>query len=261
MWCIIICMANKPKALSDLTKKTSKVKEGSNLNFSLNIQHRDDLTDVQKKIIEAALDKEVKCVVIDGVPGTGKSWTTILSSLMLLDMHIVKEIVYLRSLVQAKDGQTGYLKGDLDEKTFYYNEALNQTLSELIPNNDIKRLTEQEKIKCYPTSMLRSYNFHNSAVISEESQVMTFDSIFTIATRLSMYSKLFVIGDSVYQNDLGKLSGFKKFIEIFGDEDSKANGFRYFKLDSSQIVRSPFVQFVVKKVEQYQERTKESIIS
>ena len=109
--------------------------------------------------------------------------------------------------------------------------------------------------------MLRSYNFHNSAVISEESQVMTFDSIFTIATRLSMYSKLFVIGDSVYQNDLGKLSGFKKFIEIFGDEDSKANGFRYFKLDSSQIVRSPFVQFVVKKVEQYQERTKESIVS
>ena len=131
-------MANKPKALSDLTKKTSKVKEGSNLNFSLNIQHRDDLTEVQKKIIEAALDKEVKCVIIDGVPGTGKSWTTILSSLMLLDLHIVKEIVYLRSLVQAKDGQTGYLKGDLDEKTFYYNEALNQTLSELIPNNDIK---------------------------------------------------------------------------------------------------------------------------
>jgi phosphate starvation-inducible protein PhoH len=109
--------------------------------------------------------------------------------------------------------------------------------------------------------MLRSYNFHNSAVVCEESQVMTFDSIFTIATRLGMYSKLFVIGDSVYQNDLGKLSGFKKFIEIFGDEDSRENGFRYFKLDSSQIVRSPFVQFVVKKVEQYQERTKESIIS
>jgi len=254
-------MANKPKALSDLTRKNSKVKEDPNLNFSLNIQHRNDLTEVQKQIIEAALDKEVKCIVIDGVPGTGKSWTTILSSLMLLDLHIVKQIVYLRSLVQAKDGQTGYLKGDLDEKTFYYNEALNQTLSEIIPGNDIKRLGEQERIKCYPTSMLRSYNFHNSAVICEESQVMTFDSIFTIATRLSMYSKLFVIGDSVFQNDLGRLSGFRKFIEIFGDEESKDHGFRYFKLDSSQIVRSPFVQFVVSKVEQYQEKNKESIVS
>ena len=254
-------MANKPKALSDLTRKNSKVKEDPNLNFSLNIQHRNDLTEVQKQIIEAALDKEVKCVVIDGVPGTGKSWTTILSSLMLLDLHIVKQIVYLRSLVQAKDGQTGYLKGDLDEKTFYYNEALNQTLSEIIPGNDIKRLGEQERIKCYPTSMLRSYNFHNSAVICEESQVMTFDSIFTIATRLSMYSKLFVIGDSVFQNDLGRLSGFRKFIEIFGDQESKDHGFRYFKLDSSQIVRSPFVQFVVSKVEQYQEKNKESIVS
>lgn len=249
------------KKITAPSTESSRVKQDKNLSFSLKIDYEHELTDIQKEIIKAALDKEVKCIILDGVPGTSKSWTTILSSLMLLDLHIVKEIVYLRSLVQAKDGQTGYLKGDLDEKTFYYNEALNQTLSELIPQNDIKRLGEQEKIKCYPTSMLRSYNFHNSAVISEESQVMTFDSIFTIATRLSMYSKLFVIGDSVFQNDLGKLSGFRKFIEIFGDEEAKANGFRYFKLDSSQIVRSPFVQFVVKKVEEYQERTKESIVS
>ncbi len=228
------------KKITTPSTESSRARQDKNLSFSLKIDYEHELTDIQKEIIKAALDKEVKCIILDGVPGTSKSWTTILSSLMLLDLHIVKEIVYLRSLVQAKDGQTGYLKGDLDEKTFYYNEALNQTLSELIPQNDIKRLGEQEKIKCYPTSMLRSYNFHNSAVISEESQVMTFDSIFTIATRLSMYSKLFV---------------------IFGDEDARANGFRYFKLDSSQIVRSPFVQFVVKKVEEYQERTKESIVS
>lgn len=253
-------MSTKRKVLPDSPIK-KRVNETSNLSFSLNIQHRDDLTAIQKQIIEAALDKDVKCLIIDGVPGVGKSWTTVLSALMLLDLHVVKEIIYLRSLVQSKDGQTGYLKGDLDEKTHYYNEALNQTLSELLPKNDIKRLQESEKLKCYPTSMLRSYNFHDAAVISEESQTMTFDSIFTIATRLTKFSKLFVIGDSIYQNDLGKLSGFKKFIEIFGDEDSYNNGFRYFKLDSSQIVRSPFVKFVVEKVEKYQDQNKERLVS
>lgn len=253
-------MATKSKALSDLSKR-KKINEVPNLSFCLNIQHRSDLTDIQKEIIKAALDKDVKCVILDGRPGTSKSYTTILSSLMLLDLHSVKEIVYLRSLVQSRDGQTGYLKGDLDEKTFYYNEALNQTLSEILPRNDIKRLEESEKIKCYPTSMLRSYNFNNAAVISEESQTMTFDSIFTIATRLTPYSKLFVIGDSIYQNDLGKASGFKKFIEIFSDQEAYDNGFRYFKLDSSHIVRSPFVKFVVEKVEKYQEQTKEKIIN
>lgn len=254
-------MSNKYKPASGLAKKGAKVNLDGNISYSLNIDYSHELTETQKAIIEAAQDKNVKCVILDGVPGTSKSWTTILSSLLLLNSHTVKEIIYLRSLVQSKDGQTGYLKGDLDEKTHYYNEALNQTLEELLPKNDIKRLHDSERIKCYPTSMLRSYNFHDAAVISEESQTMTFDSIFTIATRLNPYSKLFVIGDSVYQNDLGKCSGFKKFISIFSDEDAYNEGFRYFKLDSSQIVRSPFVQFVVKKVEEYQAKTSEKIIN
>lgn len=255
-------MANKHRSVSDLTNK--KVKRGSSLNldFSLDIQMRDDLTETQKQIIEAALDKKVKCILIDGSAGTGKSWTTILSALLLLNSNIVKEIVYLRSLVQSKDGQTGYLKGDLDEKTHYYNEALNQTLSELISKNEIKKLHDEQKIKCYPTSMLRSYNFHDSAVIAEECQTMTFDSIFTIATRLGPYSKLFVIGDTVYQNDLGKLSGFKQFVDIFcSDPESYDAGFRCFKLTSSQIVRSEFVKFIVQKVESHQKQTNQNLIN
>lgn len=253
-------MSTRKKAPTDSTK-INTVKEIANLNFSLNIQYRDDLTNTQKEIIRAATDKETKCLLLSGRAGTGKSWITLLSALTLLDSHIVKEIIYVRSLVQSKDGQTGYLKGDLDEKTYYYNEPLHQILGEILPKNDIKRLFESEKIKCYPTSMLRSYNFHNAAVIAEEAQTMTFDSIFTIATRLTPYSKLFIIGDALYQNDLGKLSGFKKFIEIFGDKESWENGFRYFELDSSHIVRSPFVKFLVQKVEQYEKNGGERIIS
>jgi phosphate starvation-inducible protein PhoH len=255
-------MANKHKPVSDLAYKKAKRSQKSNLDFSLDIQIREDLTETQKQIIEAALDKKTRCIVIDGSAGTGKSWTTILSALLLLNSNAVKEIVYLRSLVQSKDGQTGFLKGDLDEKTFYYNEALNQTLSELIDTAEIKRLHDTDKIKCYPTSMLRSYNFHDAAVIAEECQTMTFDSIFTIATRLGPYSKLFVIGDTVYQNDLGKSSGFKQFVDIFcSDPEAYDAGFRCFKLTSSQIVRSEFVKFIVQKVESFQKQNGSSLIN
>lgn len=227
----------------------------------LDVKVKKELTETQKQIIEAAQNPEVKCLVINGRAGTSKSWTTILSSLMLLNSKAVKQIIYLRSLVQSVDGKTGFLKGDLEEKTHFYNDALQQTLEEFLSTADINHLKESEKLKCYPTSMLRSYNFHNAAVIAEEAQTMTFDSLFTIATRLGPFSKLFVIGDALFQNDLGKLSGFKQFTEIFNDEESAKAGIVYFELDSSHIVRSPFVKFIVEKVEQWQEDNKIKIVS
>ena len=217
----------------------------------LSIKERNDLTDKQKEIIGAAMDKASKCILINGCPGAAKSYTSILSALKLLNSKKVSQIVYIRSLVQAKDGETGFLAGSLEEKTFYFNQPLYQALEEILPKEDIDYLIKDGRIITYPTSMLRSYNFHNSAIIVEEAQNMTFDSIYTASTRAGMYSRLFVIGDSKMQNDLGKLSGFSKFVSIFSDEEARNAGFRYFHLDSNEIVRSPFVKFVVQKIEKY----------
>jgi len=68
---------------------------------------------------------------------------------------------------------------------------------------------------------------------------------------MGMFSKLFIIGDTIFQNDLGKKSGFSKFNTIFNNEEAATHGFRSFTLDSSHIVRSPFTKFVVESVEKY----------
>lgn len=222
----------------------------------LSIRERPDLTETQRQILEAAQDKDVKCIILDGVPGSGKSYTTILSALRLLNQKKAGQLIYIRSLIQAKDGETGFLTGDLDEKTFYYNQPLYQALEEMLIKSDIDYLIKDGRITAYPTSMLRSYNFHNSVIVSEESQNMSWDSLFTIATRAGMFSKLFVIGDSINQNDLGNKSGFSKFCNIFSDQEAYDNGFRFFKLTSEDIVRSPFVKFIVQKIEKYENKNR-----
>lgn len=221
----------------------------------INIRQRSDLTETQKQIIAAAQDKDVKCIILDGVPGSGKSYTSILSGMTLLGDKKVGQMIYVRSLVQAKDGEIGFLPGTVQEKTFYYDLPFYQALEEMISKSDIDYLIKDERIITYPTSMLRSYNFHNSVVIAEEAQNYQFDSLYTVSTRLGMFSKLFIIGDSLNQNDLGKKSGFSRFCSIFSDEESHNNGFRFFRLTSADIVRSPFVKFVVEKVEKYNEKS------
>lgn len=235
-------------------KDTSvQVHQREKISKDLSIRERTDLTDIQKDIINAALDKKVKAITIDGAAGVGKSYVSIYCALKLLQEKKVGQIIYIRSLVQAKDGETGYLSGSLEEKTYYYNQPLYQALEEILPKNDIDYLIKDQRIIAYPTSMLRSYNFHNSVIIAEESQNMAWDSLYTICTRAGMYSKLFVIGDSIAQNDLGSKSGFGKFVDIFSDKESEDFGFRFFRLGSEHIVRSPFVKFVVQKVEKYNE--------
>ena len=219
---------------------------------------RPDLTENQKNILNTILDKKVKAVSIDGPPGVGKSYISILGALSLMNNKRAAQLVYIRSLIQAKDGETGFLTGDLNEKTFYYNHPLYDTLGEIISENDIAYLKKDSRLLTYPTSMLRSYNFHNSVIIAEEAQNMSWDSLYTVATRAGNYSKTLIIGDSINQNDLGNKSGFKKFVNIFDDEESKQFGIHYFKITSDDIVRSPFVKFIVQKIERYNEESQAS---
>lgn len=227
-----------------------KVYQREKLKLELNIREF-EWTDKQKQIIAAALDKKTKMVIIDGVPGTSKTLLAIYCSLKLMDEKKVSDLIYIRSLIQARDGATGYLQGDLAEKTLYFNVPLMDKLEELLPKTQTQSLLKEERVTALPTSMLRGYNFAAKAICLDEAQNCSFDSILTAATRIAEFSKLFVIGDSVYQNDLGKGSGFKKFVNIFSAEDCKNNGIHYFKLGKEDILRSGFVKYVMEKVEEY----------
>lgn len=234
------------------TRDTSpQILQAPKVGFQINIRERFTLTGRQREIMDSALDKSVKMVVLDGVAGTAKTYCAVLASLRLVESKAVSGIVYIRSLVQARDGMTGYLAGDLAEKTKPYGVPFFDKLDEFLPRPEVDRLEREGRLEVAPTAMLRGCQFAAKAVVMDEAQNATFDSLYTVATRMGMFSKLFVIGDSRLQNDLGRTSGFREFCGIFSDRESRDNGVRVFNLGGEDIFRSPFVKFVVTKVEKH----------
>jgi len=208
-------------------------------------------TPKQEQIIQTALNKETNIIILDGLPGTAKTLLSVYCSLELMKAQKISDIVYIRSLVQSSDGQTGFLTGDLEQKTYYYNVPLFDKLGELLNKSTIDSLNKQERIKAFPVSLLRGYTFNVNSIILDEGQNMVFDSLVTTATRLGKFSKLFVCGDSLMQNDLGKKSGFNEFCRIFDDQESRDNGIFYFKLGVEDIMRSGITQYIVQKIAKY----------
>lgn len=237
-------MSSKKKDTSQYVFQNEKVKE----DFEI---RKLKWTPKQEEIIKASLDKNTNIIILDGLPGTAKTLLSVYCSLTLLKEKKVSDIVYIRSLIQSMDGQTGFLTGDLDEKTFFYNVPLFDKLQELLTKSAIDYLNKQQRIKTYPVSLLRGYTFNVNSIILDEGQNMMFDSLVTAATRIGKFSKMFICGDSLMQNDLGGRSGFGEFCKIFQDQDSKDHGIQYFKLGAEDIMRSGITRFIVQKIAEH----------
>lgn len=225
------------------------VHQNSKINFDLQIRQKQPLTDRQKELLSIIYEKDNKIILINGKAGTSKTFLSVLAGLQLMNEKRISDIIYLRSTTQAKDGVgLGFLPGTMAEKMEYFNIPLIDKLEEFISKGNIERLKKENRLKLYPTSMLRGYSFNSSFVIADEAQVMTFDSLTTIAQRTGQFSKLIIAGDTEGQNDLGSKSGFKDFYNLF-DEESRTNGIACFRFGLEDIVRSGICRYVCEKTE------------
>ena len=53
---------------------------------------------------------------------------------------------------------------------------------------------------------------------------------------------------NIEQSDINGRSGLLKAINIFDDEESRANGIFVFKFDETDVVRSGIVKFIIQKI-------------
>lgn len=219
------------------------------ISFSLNIKERTDLTDKQKKIFEVAANKNTKCVFIDGLYGSSKSYLAVMSSLKLLNAKKVDEIIFIRNPVESSTtGKIGFIPGTSEEKMAPYNAILFDKLEEMLSESDIARLKKDNRISCHPVGFVRGRSWNCKAVIVDEASSMTWDDLFLILTRCGEFTRIFFIGDSVNQNDIGAKSGFRKMFNLFNDQESKDFGIHCFELrEYSDIVRSGLLRFVMEK--------------
>jgi phosphate starvation-inducible protein PhoH len=225
------------------------VSQRPKINFNLNIKERSDLTEKQKKIFEIAAAKNTKCVFIDGLYGSSKSYLAVMSSLKLLNAKKVDEIIFIRNPVESSTtGKIGFIPGTSEEKMAPYNAILFDKLEEMLPECDIAKLKKDNRINCHPVGFVRGRSWNCKAVIVDEASSMTWDDLFLVLTRCGEFTRIFFIGDSVNQNDIGAKSGFRKMFDLFDDEESRNFGIHCFELrEYSDIVRSGLLRFVMEK--------------
>lgn len=243
-------MAKKINSAKEVKKDTSpKIFQRDKINFDINIKERDDLTEKQKRIIETALHRDTRCIFIDGLYGTGKTILAVLSALKLLNQRKVSEIIYVRNPVEATTtGKIGFLKGDTGEKMAPYIGPLYDKLEELLSEADSKRLQTDNRVFGMPIGFVRGRSWNSRVIIVDEASSMSWDDLFLILSRCGEYTRIFFVGDSANQNDIGHKAGFRKMFDLFSDEESKENGIHTFELkDYDDIKRSKLLQFVMIK--------------
>lgn len=225
------------------------IPQKTKIDFELKIKERSDFTEKQKNILSIAASKNTKCVFIDGLYGTSKSYLAVLSSLRLLNEKKVDEIIFIRNPVESSTtGKIGFIPGTSEEKMAPYNAILYDKLEEMLSEPDVQRLKKENRISCHPVGFVRGRSWNCKAVIVDEASSMTWDDLFLILTRCGEFTRIFFIGDSVNQNDIGVKSGFRKMFNLFNDQESRDFGIHSFELrEYSDIVRSGLLRFVMEK--------------
>lgn len=225
------------------------VPQKTKIDFELRIKERSDFTEKQKNILSIATSKNTKCIFIDGLYGTSKSYLAVLSSLKLLNEKKVDEIIFIRNPVESSTtGKIGFIPGTSEEKMAPYNAILYDKLEEMLSEPDVQRLKKENRISCHPVGFVRGRSWNCKAVIVDEASSMTWDDLFLILTRCGEFTHIFFIGDSVNQNDIGVKSGFRKMFNLFNDQESRDFGIHCFELrEYSDIVRSGLLRFVMEK--------------
>jgi len=204
----------------------------------------------QQDFIKIALNKDTKMCLLDGIWGSSKTFLSVYCSLMLLKEKKVSKILYIRNPCEfTKSGKMGFIKGDINEKLGPYMQPFTAKLYEFLTKPQIDYLINEGKIECLPIGYVQGYTFNATAIIVDEAVSMTKEEILMVLSRMGEHSKMFVIGDTFFQNTIGEKSGFKEIFNIFSDQDSKDNGIFTFEFkELEDVLRSSFVRFIMTKL-------------
>jgi phosphate starvation-inducible protein PhoH and related proteins len=204
-------------------------------------------TDKQKEFIQLALDKETKMIFVEGPAGSAKTLLATYCALELLNQKSVAEIMYLRSAVESADSKLGFLPGELEDKFYYYGVPFLDKLDELLTKPQIDLLVKETRVNVFPINYVRGQSWAAKCIIVDEAQNLTRKELVTVLTRIGERSKAFVLADPMQSDINGKSGAFVSMAELFNDQESCAQGIRYFKLEESDIMRSALCRFLVNR--------------
>ena len=156
-----------------------------------------------------------------------------------------------RPAIEAGE-KLGFLPGDMQSKVDPYLRPLYDALYEIMGPESFIRNSEKGLIEVAPLAYMRGRTLDNSFIILDEAQNTTPAQMKMFLTRIGFGSKVVITGD-LTQKDLS--AGVKSGLEIASKVLKKVEGISFCTLTSTDVVRHPLVQKIVKAYESYEKRS------
>ncbi|MDE7479507.1 MAG: PhoH family protein [Lachnospiraceae bacterium] len=202
----------------------------------------------QKKYIDAIKDKMI--VFGLGPAGTGKTYLAMAMAITAFKNHEVERIILTRPAIEAGE-KLGFLPGDLQSKVDPYLRPLYDALYQIMGAESFQKNMEKGLIEVAPLAYMRGRTLDNAYIILDEAQNTTPAQMKMFLTRIGFGSKVVITGDAT-QKDLppGTTSGLDVALSVL----QKVDEIGRCELKSSDVVRHPLVQKIVKAYEDYESR-------
>ena len=260
--------ANVFEQLLELSKRGNTITE-QNVNYAISLA----LEKNTSSIVE--IDKECICHTVQGKPvkpktlgqksyvdnirgkmivfgtgpaGTGKTYLAIAMAVTAFKNEEVGRIILTRPAIEAGE-KLGFLPGDLQSKIDPYLRPLYDALYQIMGAESFQRNMEKGLIEVAPLAYMRGRTLDNAFIILDEAQNTTPAQMKMFLTRIGFGSKVVITGDAT-QKELapGTKSGLDVALRVL----RKVEDIGICELTSSDVVRHPLVQKIVKAYEDYE---------
>ena len=202
----------------------------------------------QVELVKAVAKNDV--IFAKGPAGTGKTFLAVALAVASLENREAERICLVRPAVEA--GETlGFLPGDLKEKIAPSLRPIQDSLSELLPAEKLRRYEESGAIEVAPLAYMRGRTLKRAFIILDEAQNTTVAQMKMFLTRLGPHSKAIITGDTS-QVDLakGEESGLKHAMRIL----SGIHGIAQITFGATDVLRHPLVKDILLAYEQKEKR-------